>query len=831
MAKTERQILKGLVSGEKDGRPLEGLTVEVLHKDLRKNEQVKSNITDKDGRFSIIYETSDFNQAESEIYLQILNRKGDIISVQTESVFGHSGSWEDFEVKVPEAAVETAAFDYTRYHFKSLVNINPNYFGSFEKSEIKEIAPIVFPKQGDTRYEKLECIGLFPEKDEVEAVFKVNLPYGFGGNLCSDGSKEYIAFYIDYGTGFQPVGPAVTVNTHNLAAVRRGPLCYAVKQSVDFKKKKCQEPFIIKLRAILSWNVPPAGPNYIPTWGNSEDAWIQIDPVKKAWQLVTSNFEELSLIKSYSDLQTSKKELIESLKASLDYNKEDVEDDRISFKDNILKNPNYYGGLADKNNIEDAIKAVNSLPSEILEKFKPMLVDPKWLYPVKPIIYNTDYEKLTCVGLYPERDTLEATVAVTRQNGYKGNLCSVGSEEYVAFYVDWGDGSGYQHEGTTFFKAHDIKRKENPLMYAVNLRIKEMDKKLKRCKEENVVRVRAILSWEVAPTGPSYKPAWGNVLNCNIQIRPRTGQSAKCEIQHVNKVLVEDINGQGYARKVIDDTTLSPTIFNRPFGSIIAIWGNVNVPAAAYYRMRYSEDNGTTWNTVTDKRRYKINNFTVGFRTPDANGWFSKNTYLFDLGNYSDTPVAQWHSGTRSGKHIIRLELADLFKNPIAGPACQVTVYLDNQNVDHYSFIGSSIPQQGIIVKDGAGAIKKCGKYVGGEKVVVYGNFHDQHFNGYSLELFGGNLPSSGVGITPAASRYDQAPGVLDDHGTISATDPGNGTQLTSVDMVDAGANVACAYGIRMVTSDRAILGYFSTYIFKTTSHSNDAYVTFDWEP
>lgn len=830
MGKSSKQTLKGTVISEEASRSVEGLAIEILDKDLRRYPHIKPAPVDKNGNFSLRFESDDQKEQDTTGYLQIVNRKGEVIFFQEKDIFNSSGSLEDLQLTLPKEAMGTTTFDFARYNFKSMVAINPNYFGALEESEIENISPSIYPKQGDTKYEELECIGLFPEKDEVEAVFKVKLPYGFGGGLCSDGSKEFIAFYIDYGSGFQSVGPAVSVNTHDLAASRYRPICYAAKQHVDFNKRTCKKPYLVKLRAILSWNTPPTGPNYVPTWGNAVDAWIQIDPLKKSWQLVTSDLSDLALQKSFTDLEVSKKELIETLSGSLDYNKEGVEEDRVEFKKNILENPNYYGGLADKDHIEDAIATINSLPDDILEKFKPKLINPEWLFPVNPFLYNTNYEELTCVGLYPERDTLEATIAIKRQNGYKGNLCSTGSEEYVAFYVNWGDGMGYQHEGTTFFRAHDIPRDVNPLMYAVNLQIKDMDEKLKRCQEENIVRVRAILSWEVAPTGPNYRPAWGNVKNCRIQIRPSTGQSAKCEIQHVNKVLVEDINSQGYARKVINNTTLSPTVFDRPFGSIVALWGNVNVPGAFYYRIRYSEDNGLTWNTVTDKRRYKVNNFTVGFRTPDSNGWFSTSQYTTDVGNYSDTALAEWSTGTRSGKHIVRLELADLFKNPIAGQICHVTVHLDNKRVDHYSFIGSTIPQEGVIVKDTAGSIKKCGKYVAGEDVVVYGNFKDEHFNAFSLVLFGGNLPSSGVNITPAINKYDEG-GVLDTNGTIGASDPSNGSVLTTVDMPTVGANVECAYGIRMVTSDRAILGYFSTYIFKTTSHSNAAYVTFNWEP
>ena len=71
----------------------------------------------------------------------------------------------------------------------------------------------------------------------------------------------------------------------------------------------------------------------------------------------------------------------------------------------------------------------------------------------------------------------------------------------------------------------------------------------------------------------------------------------------------------------------------------------------------------------------------------------------------------------------------------------------------------------------------------------------------------------------------------LDTNDMISATNPGNGSLLTSVDMPDIGADIDCAYGIRMVTSDRTVRGYFSTYIFRTNSHSNVSYVTFNWAP
>jgi hypothetical protein len=75
-------------------------------------------------------------------------------------------------------------------------------------------------------------VGLYPEDNLLEAVIEVKLPYGYKGSLCIAGSKEYVAFYIDYndGAGFVSVGAAVEVNVHDLSFVDGGHLFYAVRK-------------------------------------------------------------------------------------------------------------------------------------------------------------------------------------------------------------------------------------------------------------------------------------------------------------------------------------------------------------------------------------------------------------------------------------------------------------------------------------------------------------------------------------------------------------------------------------------------------------------------
>src|SRR5687767_7170440 len=80
---------------------------------------------------------------------------------------------------------------------------------------------------GNTSYEELTCIGLDPNQDRLNGVIHVKLPNGYSGGLCSSGSLEYVAFYIDYGSGWTYAG-TTTVNVHDITAMPAGGLHYAV---------------------------------------------------------------------------------------------------------------------------------------------------------------------------------------------------------------------------------------------------------------------------------------------------------------------------------------------------------------------------------------------------------------------------------------------------------------------------------------------------------------------------------------------------------------------------------------------------------------------------
>ena len=180
---------------------------------------------------------------------------------------------------------------------------------------------------------------------------------------------------------------------------------------------------------------------------------------------------------------------------------EKVEKERFEFKQLILKNPNYFGTF-------------------------PLVK----IQPVFPMKCSTKYEELRSVGFYPELDWLEAIIDVKLPYGYKGNLCSVGSCEYVRFFVDWdGDGdfdTAAEDVGIASVNVHDIPDGEKvcldttkPLSYAVTLKV---DSKKLKCTVPNLLKVRAILSWEMPPPAgdANHVPVWGNVLDKWIQIEP-----------------------------------------------------------------------------------------------------------------------------------------------------------------------------------------------------------------------------------------------------------------------------------------------------------------------
>jgi hypothetical protein len=357
---------------------------------------------------------------------------------------------------------------------------NPNYFGTAPETDL----PVELPIQFNTSYEELTCVGLWPEKNQLEATILVKLPFGFLGEMCTPGSHEHVRFFIDWDNDgdfddpHEDIGVA-KVNVHDIPQVEKDPLCYAVPLPflpfLPFPIH-CKDPYIVKLRAILSWEVepPPGDWKFVPIWGNVLECWVQIEPTEG--QIVGIVTEEEAEQEKPSEGEPEK-----------------AEAERVEFLKLIEENPNYFGTA------------------------------PETDYPVEqPIQFNTSYEELKCIGLYPEMDFLEAILTAKLPYGFLGDLCTPGSYEYVRFFIDWDNDGDFvdanEDAGVAAVNVHDIPQVEKfHLCYALGRQFQALRAK---CEKPYIVRVRAILSWQQVPTGPDFIPVWGNVVECWVQINP-----------------------------------------------------------------------------------------------------------------------------------------------------------------------------------------------------------------------------------------------------------------------------------------------------------------------
>ncbi len=168
----------------------------------------------------------------------------------------------------------------------------------------------------------------------------------------------------------------------------------------------------------------------------------------------------------------------------------EVELSRSRFRTLLAANPNHFGTLA---------------PGQLSELFQP----------VEPKQSDTRYEEIGCVAYSPELDRLEATIVVKLPFGYSGGPCTLGSVEYVRFFVDFG--TGWVDAGAAATRVYDVPvgrdcadRPDHPYVHTVGVVLTPLRK---FCASPVLPRVRAILSWQDEPTAgdAGYIPVWGEV--------------------------------------------------------------------------------------------------------------------------------------------------------------------------------------------------------------------------------------------------------------------------------------------------------------------------------
>ncbi len=714
-----------------------------------------------------------------------------------------------------ESKKQDIKIEKERREFRTLIAENPNYFGTSPKTRKKAVSKMTV----NTKYESIRCIGFYPELDLLEAIIDVKLPYGYKGDLCSNGSFEYIRFFIDWnGDGdFKDLGEdmgIVSVNVHDIPNKKASclkktkPLSYALTLKINPQKRPCKIPNLVKVRAILSWeNPPPAGdPNFPVVWGNVVEQWIQIKSIDYKFKDVIEyvDLKKLKLKKSMLDLDStiSKSEKLSPEDLKKIYKKGDVPEHRFNFKA-----------------ISQIAEQIKKNPSSLAE----YELDPQFKKIKKSVLailkskYNTNYEKLGCVGLNYDLDQLVSTITVKLPNGYSGDLCADGSDEHVAFwayvYDEIEQTCIWMYLGVTSVNVHDIKSiPAGGLQYAVYLPV-DLSSFKENCHHPKVIRIRAILSWNTKPdpADPYYIPAWGNRVDALIQIKP--GDSVqpgehKPSIWKIGNMAVESISGNpdtllssplgdGYANGISIGHGF--TAVESPFGGTIEIGGKItnapDNPAPANklkYKVQYKKSSGT-WKDIVDDFKIWLRIDGVPdpsnphYQTPDSSGYF---TYESDdaLGSTSpkvevqDDMLAIWETPVFDGDGLYAMRV--LLFEPGALPQLgvpanhiashEVKVKLDNTK-----------PKAEISIDTGA-----CQKYTPGD--IITGKFTatDTHIYKYSISV----LPSvpNPPTISPSSSTYPvlAAPGVTNATFTLTTT---TGT-------------TPCGYVLRLWVRDRAIV-------------------------
>lgn len=695
----------------------------------------------------------------------------------------------------------TQLFERERAQFKTLLLSNPNYFGNLAGSKL----PPVLKIQGNTTYEQIGCVGFQPQFNRLEAVVFVNQQSGYGGGVCSNGSQEFVRFYLSYDNGATWEDEGVTSFTaYNIPAnvTRQQRLEYAVTLDIQPRRKFCSSTNIALVRAILSWNIPPPPntPNYNPVWGNVHNTHIQIAPRFRF--ILDDLFKELkvSLPVALSAAVDLKQEVAAAQPKPLSvaelqklYVNTQVEPHRFALAE-------VHKILTSQSGDEALAAGVHSLTHLQLD-----------LSSIGALALsgdgNTKYEELECVGLNPNLDTLVGTIRVKQPNGYSGNLCSAGSREYVTFWADFDNNGSFEtFLGTTSVQVHDINNvPREGLEYAVFLPV-DFTKWRRPCNAgATVVRIRAILSWQIpAPSSnPNFVPAWGNREETLIHIRPgqQTEQGKHTPfIETVGGMRVSRIdNLSGLANGVAD--TAGFTAFDSPFGGEVIIAGHIAYPtnisvgaAPLKYRVSVSNNGGASWQAKTDTFLVGRTQITNGIplvlpdatQSVDANNFYEyredltgagADALIFVTGNV----LYRWQTAGLTGTWKIKIEAINPAQPAVVFSSNVVTVRLDN-----------AAPMLALDITSGGGV---CADFTIGDKISGTYSVSDEHFSSLSLTV----EPSLGGVFTAPAGTH--GPGSISRaYPTVPTTgEAGNWT-------LDTTGMPRCGYIIRLSASDRTIV-------------------------
>ena len=687
------------------------------------------------------------------------------------------------------------AFEKERAQFRALILGNPNYFGNLKDSPFQPQLDI----QLNTFYEEIGCVGFQPQANRLEAVIFVKQPSGYGGDVCSNGTEEFVRFYISFDNGrtWQDRGlrSFTAYDIPGTTEARR--LEYAVTLPIQTPRRFCIFPNQAKVRAILSWNVPPPAntPDFQPVWGDVHNTNIQIEPFRffKIRDLIEVLDFDFTKVQAFVDLDqvvnSPEPKTLSAVELHNLYKGKDVEPHRFALKE--------MQSLISKSAMNESVVASG------IAKFFPEIENlPTIVDKFFPVDGNTNYEELECIGLSPDENLLAGVIRVKLPNGYSGGPCTAGSKEFVTFWADTDNNGSFDTcLGTTSVTVYDTERlPENGLEYAVFLPV-NLDQYRKPCKQgARLMRIRAIMSWQEQPPcgNPNFIPVWGNREETTIHIKPGIevppGEQVPL-LTAVGDIPVSKIDAAGLAQNAVAIHT-GVGFDDAPFGGRITLAGKIiNGTSATKYRIMRKPSgapdsayvpltNEPTGITIT------VNTWTgsLFIQTDvvihaDADGYYD----YHDFGPFQfveSNILSVWFS--TSADDNIRFDLR-LHVKVDANPANDlhsnaVTVLVDNTG-----------PVADLEIDLGGGV--ECADFERGDTFSGHYTASDLHFQRFSFIIrpegpAGGVLP-----VPPEGSR-----GLVLPPGISLIPDPGHTFQPFTLDTTDM---APCGYALTIMVSDR----------------------------
>lgn len=180
------------------------------------------------------------------------------------------------------AGTSVPAHRYLAGLLSAEMNLPAKWLAGYPEVGFSDVLAAWMSTNSSTEYEQLNSLGLDARTSRLTGMVQIKRRGGYLGGPLTAGSREFVAFWVDWGSGFRYEG-TTSVAVHDFSSLPATGLEYKVFLPVNIRSCALfgsKEAKKMKVRAVLSWNTPPStsDPCARVVWGNSLDGMILIPP-------------------------------------------------------------------------------------------------------------------------------------------------------------------------------------------------------------------------------------------------------------------------------------------------------------------------------------------------------------------------------------------------------------------------------------------------------------------------------------------------------------------------------------------------------------------------